>query len=170
FLGVGVCDRIIVPPAVNPYRVSTIMNKIRDAEKDIDRFRAVHRRQQALQYSNRSETIGGVSIVAVELSDPANSDDLRTLALEIRDYMEDRPAAVVLTALANGRPIVVAAVNEQGRQRGLKAGDLVRTAVKVLKGGGGGKPDIAQGGGTDPTATTSALDEVRRAIGQLLAQ
>ncbi|MEV6361380.1 DHHA1 domain-containing protein [Nocardia asteroides] len=69
--------------------------------------------------------------------------------------MEDRPTAVDLTALANGRPIVIAAVNQQGRHRGLKAGDLVQTAVKVLK--GGGKPDIAQGGGTDLLATAHAL-------------
>ncbi|MEU7765015.1 alanine--tRNA ligase [Nocardia sp. NPDC049190] len=167
-LAVSVSDLLHVPTTEIADRVSTLLNQLRDAEKEIERFRAFHRRQQAMQYANDSETIGGVSVVTEDLPDPANGEDLRSLALEIRDHMEGRPAAVILTALANGRPIVVAAVSEQGRQRGLKAGDLVRTAVKIMKGGGGGKPDIAQGGGTDPLATASALQEVRRFIGQIL--
>ena len=58
----------------------------------------------------------------------------------------------------------------KGRERGLKAGNLVRVAAKVLKGGGGGKPDIAQGPGTEPLATIDALREVTRVIGQTVSQ
>lgn len=168
-LAVTVSDLLRVPTNEIADRVSTLLSQLRDAEKEIERFRAVHRRQQALQFVNYREAIGGVSVIAQELKDPATGDDLRSLALEIRDQMKDQPAAVVLTALADGKPIVVAAVNEQGRQLGLKAGDLVRTAAKVLKGGGGGKADIAQGGGTDPLATAPAIQEVRRVIGRVLA-
>lgn len=51
-----------------------------------------------------------------------------------------------------------------------KAGDLVRVASKVLKGGGGGKPDIAQGGGTDPLAIPDALQEIVRMVAQTVNQ
>jgi alanyl-tRNA synthetase len=71
-----------------------------------------------------------------------------------------------MTAVANGRPVVVAAVNEIGRLWGVKAGDLVRAAAGVLGGGGGGKDDVAQGGGADPTKADEALRAVEHAIGQ----
>ncbi|GAA4959230.1 hypothetical protein GCM10023238_27570 [Streptomyces heliomycini] len=50
----------------------------------------------------------------------------------------------------NGKPLTVIATNDAARERGLKAGELVRTAAKTLGGGGGGKPDVAQGGGQNP--------------------
>ena len=60
----------------------------------------------------------------------------------------------------NDRPILVVATNQSARDGGIRAGDLVRTGAKVLGGGGGGKPDVAQGGGTDPNALQDALQAV----------
>ena len=56
-----------------------------------------------------------------------------------------RPAVVALIGAPADRPVVVIAVNEAGRGFGLSAGTLVSGAAKALGGGGGGKPDIAQG-------------------------
>ena len=52
--------------------------------------------------------------------------------------------------MTGGRPLTVVATNEAARERGVKAGELVRTAAKTLGGGGGGKDDVAQGGGQQP--------------------
>ncbi|QIS18548.1 alanine--tRNA ligase [Nocardia terpenica] len=165
-LAVNVADILQVPTAEIADRVSVLVKQLRDAEKEIARFRAGQLQRLADEFVKDVPAVGGVSVVAEHLSEPATGDELRALALDIRDRLKGRPAAVIVTALSSDKPIVVAAVNEQGRERGLKAGDLVRTAAKVLKGGGGGKPDIAQGGGTDPLATTEALQEVRRVIGE----
>jgi alanyl-tRNA synthetase len=65
------------------------------------------------------------------------------------------------------RPVVVIAVNEAGRGFGLSAGALVSGAAKALGGGGGGKPDIAQGGGAPgagPSAVNAAFDSIRVAL------
>ncbi|WP_330251441.1 alanine--tRNA ligase [Nocardia sp. NBC_00565] len=168
-LAVKVSEILQVPMPEIGDRVSGLIKQLRDAEKEIARFRAIHLKQLAGEFVKQASTINGVTVVAEHLSEPATSDELRTVAIGVRDRFGDRPAAVVVTALANDKPIVVSAVNEQGRERGLKAGDLVRAASKVLKGGGGGKPDIAQGGGTDPLATADALQEVRRVIGQTVS-
>ena len=165
-LALKVSDILQVPTGEIGDRVSVMLKQLREAEKEIARYRAIQLRQLAEVFVNDAEVVGGVTVVAEHLREPATTDELRTVALDIREHLKDRPAAIVVTALANDKPIVVAAVNEQGRARGLKAGDLVRTAAKVLKGGGGGKPDIAQGGGTDPLATGEALNEVRRVIGR----
>lgn len=108
-----------------------------------------------------------MSVVTHHYSDGASTDELRKLVMDVRDRIQDRPSVVAITSLSEeDRPLVVVAVNEQARERGLKAGSLVCIAAKILKGGGGGKDDVAQGGGTDPLTTRDALREVVRVVGQ----
>ncbi len=61
---------------------------------------------------------------------------------------------------------MVVAVNDKGREWGVKAGELVRVAAGVLGGGGGGKDDVAQGGGTDPAKVDDALRSIEHTVGQ----
>jgi alanyl-tRNA synthetase len=83
------------------------------------------------------------------------------MALDLRHRLgEAGPAVVALTGVAKGRPVVVVATNAAARERGIKAGALVRVAAQALGGGGGGKDDLAQGGGTDPARTGEALGRV----------
>jgi alanyl-tRNA synthetase len=79
----------------------------------------------------------------------------------------DRPGAVLVIGVQDGKPSVVAAVNEPGRAAGVSANDLVRTAATFLGGKGGGKDDVAQGGGADASKVAEALEAVR---GQLSAR
>jgi alanyl-tRNA synthetase len=72
---------------------------------------------------------------------------------------------VVVAGVPKDRPVVVVAVSDEGRARGLRAGALVGVAAKALGGGGGGKDDLAQGGGANPEAIGEALSAVRRAVG-----
>ncbi len=60
-----------------------------------------------------------------------------------------------------GRPIVIAAVTEDLVKRGLHAGKLVQNAAKILGGGGGGRPTLAQAGGRDTSKLSEALDSAR---------
>jgi alanyl-tRNA synthetase len=74
---------------------------------------------------------------------------------------------VVIVGVPADRPVVVIAVNDAGRGAGLAAGKLVGVAAKALGGGGGGKPDIAQGGGSPNTGANevnAAFDAVRSAL------
>ncbi|AKV55185.1 alanyl-tRNA synthetase AlaS [Bifidobacterium actinocoloniiforme DSM 22766] len=86
-------------------------------------------------------------------------DALRKTAADVRAQIGDQEPVVVALAGVNeeGKPIIVAATNELARKRGIKAGDLVRSASKTLGGGGGGKPDFAQGGGQDASKIDQAL-------------
>lgn len=164
-LAMKISDLLQVPISEAGERVSALLKQLRDAEKEVTQLRAAQLKRLAGEFVNDVMDVQGVSVVARHLSEPANNDELRKFVIDIRDRLGDRPAAVTVTTLSNDKPIVVSAVNDKGRERGLKAGDLVRVASKVLKGGGGGKPDIAQGGGTDPLATVDALREVTRVIG-----
>ena len=80
--------------------------------------------------------------------------------LDVRGQLgEEFPVVVALAGVnEEGKPMVAVATNEAARKQGIKAGDLVRGASKILGGGGGGKPDFAQGGGADATKINEALE------------
>jgi hypothetical protein len=71
-------------------------------------------------------------------------NELRNLALEVRNRVADTPAVVAVVGGTPEKPSVVVVTTEAARNRGLKAGDLVRGASETLGGRGGGKDDIAQ--------------------------
>lgn len=109
----------------------------------------------------------GVAVVTSEAPAETSAEDLRRLALDVRARIDAaRPAAVAVGAVTKGRPVVVVAVNDTGRQWGLSAGALIRGIAPVLGGGGGGKDDVAQGGGTKPEALGAALSTARDLVGR----
>ncbi|GAA2103101.1 alanine--tRNA ligase [Streptomyces albiaxialis] len=153
-------------PEELPERISGMLAKLKDAEKEIERFRAEKVLQAAAGIAEGAKDVRGVALAAARVPDGTAADGLRTLVLDVRQRLGSRPAVVALFAVTNGRPLTVIATNEAAREQGLKAGDLVRTAAKTLGGGGGGKPDVAQGGGQNPEAVDEALAAVERLVAE----
>ncbi|MFD9719658.1 alanine--tRNA ligase [Streptomyces sp. NPDC059076] len=152
-------------PEELPEKISGMLSKLKDAEKEIERFRAEKVLQAAAGLVDSARDIRGVALVTGSVPDGTSADDLRKLVLDVRGRIQgDRPAVVALFTVVAGRPLTVIATNEAARERGLKAGDLVRTAAKTLGGGGGGKPDVAQGGGQNPDAIGDAVAAVERLV------
>ncbi|WP_336212707.1 alanine--tRNA ligase [Nonomuraea sp. LPB2021202275-12-8] len=152
-----------------PERIDGIVTRLRAAEKDLDRLRSAQVLQVAGELAAQARDLRGVSVVTHRAPDGTSADDLRKLALDVRGrFPADRPAVMVIAGVPSDRPVVVAAVNEAGRERGLKAGRLVGVAAKALGGGGGGKDDVAQGGGTRPEAIDDALRQVEQAVTEQL--
>ncbi|MDT9686374.1 alanine--tRNA ligase [Streptomyces sp. TRM76323] len=152
-------------PEELPEKISGMLAKLKDAEKEIEKFRAEKVLQAAAGLAESAKDVRGVALVTGQVPDGTGADDLRRLVLDVRGRIPgDRPAVVALFTTAGGRPLTVIATNEAARERGLKAGDLVRTAAKTLGGGGGGKPDVAQGGGQNPEAIGAAVEAVERLV------
>jgi alanyl-tRNA synthetase len=148
-----------------PDKVSAMLGKLKDAEKEIEKFRAEKVLAAAAGLVDSAKDVRGVALVTGQVPDGTGADDLRKLVLDVRGRIQGgRPAVVALFTTANGRPLTVIATNEAARERGLKAGDLVRTAAKTLGGGGGGKPDVAQGGGQNAAAIGDAMAAVERLV------
>jgi alanyl-tRNA synthetase len=155
-----------VRPEELPDRVASIVARLKDAEKEIDR---IHREQvlaAAGGLASSARDVYGVSYVGHDAGE-VGADELRGLALDVRGRLAgERPAVVAVTGAAKGRPVVVVVTNEEARRWGVKAGDLVREAAQVLGGGGGGKDDVAQGGGTDASRTGEALARIEHVVGE----
>ncbi|AAT88944.1 alanine--tRNA ligase [Leifsonia xyli subsp. xyli] len=148
-----------------PEKIADLMASLKAAEKRIQAFEAravLDRVQGLLEAVSRR---GAVQVVAADAGTLSTADDLRLLAITVRDRLGSDPATVALAALAGGKPVVIVATNQAARDAGVTAGALAKTAAGVLGGGGGGKADLAQGGGTDATAIPAALAAVSTAIG-----
>ncbi|MFC5723308.1 alanine--tRNA ligase [Streptomyces gamaensis] len=154
-------------PEELPEKISGMLAKLKEAEKEIERYRAEKVLQLAAGLAEGAKDVHGVALAIGRVPDGTGADDLRKLVLDVRGRIQGGRAAVVaLFTVVNGRPLTVIATNEAARERGLKAGELVRTAAKTLGGGGGGKPDVAQGGGQNPQAVDEAMAAVERLVAE----
>jgi alanyl-tRNA synthetase len=163
-------EQLKAPREQLPERISAMVTRLRDAERELQRLRAARLLESAAEIAGGAEDIDGMALAAHRVPDGTDPDDIRKLALDVRGRLpQSRPAVVMMVGAPADRPVVVIAVNEAGRDSGLSAGVLVGIAARALGGGGGGKPDVAQGGGapiTDdrPGVIDEAFDAVRSAL------
>jgi len=95
--------------------------------------------------------------------------DVRKLALDVRGRMPaGTPAVVAIIGSTNGKPSVVVAVNDDARTRGVSANALVKVAAGALGGSGGGKDDVAQGGGTEAGNADQAMRDLVHEVSRLV--
>jgi alanyl-tRNA synthetase len=148
-----------------PERISGIVTRLREAERELQRLRAARLLESAGGIAAGAEDIGGMALVAHRVPDGTSPDDIRALALDVRGRVpRGRPAVVMIVGVPADKPVVVIAVNEAGRGFGLSAGTLVGTAARALGGNGGGKPDVAQGGGAPIVAGSDVVDAAFGAV------
>jgi alanyl-tRNA synthetase len=100
------------------------------------------------------------------IGDVTSVDDIRNLAVALRDKMGQQPSVAVIIASVDSKPMLVVAANQSAQASGVHAGNLVKLASAVLGGGGGGKADIAQGGGQDLTKIESAEAAIKNSLSE----
>jgi alanyl-tRNA synthetase len=145
-------------------RVEQTVTALRDAEKELEKMRAQLVLGGAGALAAQARDLRGVAYVGTEAPEGAATNDVRTLAQEIRGKIDSaRPAVVAVAAKANGKASLIVAINAVAKSRGLSAADLVKGA---LSGRGGGNADLAQGGGVPADQVTVLLAAVEKAVGE----
>jgi alanyl-tRNA synthetase len=158
-------EQLKAPRDQLPERIAGVLSRLRDAERELQRVRAARLLESAAQIAADAADISGIALVAHRAPDGTSPDDIRKLALDVRGRVpRGRPAVVMIVGVPDDRPVVVVAVNESGQGFGLSAGALVGIAARALGGGGGGKPDVAQGGGAPMAPGSAVIDEAFDAV------
>ena len=159
-------DMLKSPSADIPSRVQDLVNRLRTAEKEIERIKADRLLASSSDLVATARDVGGVTYLPHAAPGVAGGD-VRKLALDLRGRLgNERPAVVAVIGDADGKAACVVAVNDAARDRGLAAGELIKPALAVLGGRGGGKADIAQGGGSDVSSIPAALAALETAIAE----
>ncbi|WP_164512619.1 alanine--tRNA ligase [Nocardioides baekrokdamisoli] len=137
-------------------RVGDLIERLKAAEKELEKGRVAALLASAGQIAAAATDVDGVAVVAAR-APGASGGDVRTLAMDVRSRLGEKPAVVVLIGDGDDKVSIVAATNAGARDKGLWANDLLRGVGPILGGKGGGKDDLAQGGGTDVDKIDDAL-------------
>ena len=162
----GVLDRAATHLACAPEDVERAVLRMMGTVHDLEKAQADLRRDLArMEFEmllQQVQDVDGIRVLAAQVK-VADADTLR----EMTDWFRNRlgSGVIVLGAVINDKPSLVAAVTPDLVERGLKAGALVQQAARVVGGGGGGKPTLAQAGGRDPGRLGEALALVPRLVG-----
>ncbi|SFJ57721.1 alanine--tRNA ligase [Planctomicrobium piriforme] len=141
-------------PKELPKRVEQLQAELAQAKKDLSKFAQAAVADSVLGYLSEAEVVGGAKIVCRKL-EGVDRDSLRMYADALRQ--EGGSVAVLLAVVNEGKVTLLAAVTPDLVKKGVKAGDCVRDAAKLVGGGGGGRPDLAEAGGKDPSQIDAAL-------------
>ena len=145
-----------------PERISDLMNRVKEIEKELAVVRSAQAMGQISAIAQSAIEINGISTMTAVLADGVSGDDLRKIALDLRNRSEK--SVVALISSNEGKPVLVVAVSDAARAEGAKAGALVKIGSTILGGGGGGKDDFAQGGGSDSSKSALALEAITNVI------
>ena len=145
-----------------PERISDLLLKIRDIEKELSGVRSAAAFAQVGEIAKTSSIINGVATTTAVLNEGISGDDLRKIALEIRD--KSPVSVVALISVNDAKAVLVVAASAGAVALGVKAGALVKIGSAILGGGGGGKDDFAQGGGTELLKVDDALAAITVAL------
>lgn len=138
-----------VPAEQLPKTASRFFEEWKSQAKEIERLKEDLARVRLQTLTSAARDLDGLKVVVQRMSSSDIDELLKAAALlAAQDY-------VVLLGSETGK--IVAAVGKSGLAKGVKAGNIIRVTAKVLGGGGGGKPDLAQGGGPDVARLDEAL-------------
>lgn len=163
----GVAQSLKAKPNEVPERIETLTRKLKEAEKQVTALRQQQMAAKAAEYANDAVEVNGVAVVNAQLPSEVNGGQLRSIAADIRNRMQGRPAVVVLAADNAGKVPFVVALNPEAVDKGLAAGSLVSIFGGYVGGKGGGKSDMAQGSGSQAAGIEQGFaalrDEISRA-------
>jgi alanyl-tRNA synthetase len=143
-------------PAEVPQRVSAVLEQLRALEKEVSALKGKLASAQGDELLAQAVDIGGLKVLAAALPG-ADAKALRETMDKLKDKLKS--AAIVLAAVDAGKVQLAAGVTAD-RTATVKAGELVNFVAQQVGGKGGGKPDLAMAGGTDPAALPQALASV----------
>ena len=139
-----------------PAALDKLLSDRKRLEKEVEALRREIAKQASSDLMDKVREIDGISVLSAEL--PGDANTLRDQADRLRNQLGS--GVVVLGSRENGNVILVAAATKDLLSKGIHAGNIVREVAKVVGGGGGGRPDMAQAGGRLPDALPDALEKV----------
>ena len=145
-------------------RLTSTIDDLKVAQRKLSSLQAGALATRIPEFINGAIQISETKLVIAELGEVGSVEDLRTVALGIRDKLVAENAVAVSIAAIDGKPMLVIATTESARSAGHKSGALVRVSSSILGGGGGGKDDIAQGGGSDVSKASEAIAAIKEAL------
>ncbi|MBO8125846.1 MAG: alanine--tRNA ligase [Firmicutes bacterium] len=159
----GVASQLKVNPEQVQSKVARLVENLKSAEKELKNLKHQLAQEELDNPAELAQDVQGVKLLARRIDD-LDVPGMRNLVDELRAKLGS--GVVVLGSAAGGKVVLVAGATKDVVENGIHAGKLVGALAKLVGGGGGGRPDMAQAGGKDP----AKLDEALASAAQVLAE
>ncbi len=152
-------------PAEVPAKIAHLQEELKAARAEIESLKA--KAAQASMGNAAADAVekNGIRILVRKL-DGVDMNEMRNLSDTLKEQLGD--AVIVLASASDGKVNLMAAATDAAVKAGIHAGNIVKAAAKICGGGGGGRPNMAQAGGKDPSKIDEALEEAKKVIAGLL--
>ncbi|RQR99845.1 alanine--tRNA ligase [Burkholderia sp. Bp8991] len=144
-------------PSELTQRIAQVQDQVKSLEKELGALKSKLASSQGDELAQQAIEVGGVFVLAATL-DGADAKTLRETVDKLKDKLKS--AAIVLAAVEGGKVSLIAGVTPDASKK-VKAGELVNFVAQQVGGKGGGRPDMAQAGGTEPANLPGALAGVK---------
>jgi len=146
-------------PEELPDRINNLQNELKSTQKQLDALKAELAIAKSDQFLSQVETVGDYKILVAQLGD-VDAESLKTAAERLQQKLGN--AAVVLASVPEAQKVnFIALFSPDVNKKGLQAGKFIGAIAKICGGGGGGRPNLAQAGGRDPSKLQEALEIAR---------
>ncbi len=140
-------------PSELTQRIGQVQDQVKSLEKELERLKSKLAASQGDELVSQAVDVAGIKVLAAKL-DGADAKTLRETMDKLKDKL--KTAAIVLGSVSDGKVALIAGVTADATAR-IKAGELVNFVAQQVGGKGGGRPDMAQAGGTEPDKLPQAL-------------
>lgn len=137
-----------------PKRIEAVQGDVRQLQRDHESLQSKLSRLEAADLLSKTKSIGDITLLATEVN-ASSMDVLRSVADELKTKLSS--AVLVLGAVSEDKVNLLVVVSPELVARGVHAGKLIKELAPICGGGGGGKPELAQAGGKDPSKLADAL-------------
>lgn len=150
-----VSSLVKAPPEELPRKIEALQTELREARKELAKYTVASLADEAAQLVDKAETINGIKLV-VHNAEGCPRDSLKEFIDRIREKVPS--VAILLGLVVEDKVALIAAVSKDALvAKGLNASECVKIAAKICGGGGGGRPEMAEAGGKDPSKLSEAL-------------
>jgi alanyl-tRNA synthetase len=152
-------DRFKVKPEELPERITNLQNELKTSQKQLDALKQELALAKSDQLLAQAESVGEFKILVANMGD-VDPEALKTVAERLQQKLGE--SAIVLGSVPEADKVSLVAVFSKGvNSKGLQAGKFIGAIAKICGGGGGGRPNLAQAGGRDPSKLAEALDSAK---------
>ncbi len=160
-----VAAKLGVKPTDVANRIESLLTYLHEHDKEIKALKRKLARADFEQHLQKVQDVNGISVLATQVT----VDD-SALLREMGDWFRDKlgSGVIVLGTVLNEKPSLIAIVTDDLVKKGLHAGKLVKSVAKIVGGGGGGRPNMAQAGGKNPAKLPDALRQVPSLVAEMV--
>ena len=156
----AIAEALKTNPANASERIAQFLQELKDTQKELAAFQSAALSSRVPELIASGKELAKATLISATVDVVSSVESLRDLAIKVRDNSNESATVIAIFGVVDSKPAVVVVANELAQANGVKAGELVKTASQILGGGGGGKADIAQGGGTNPAEIPNAIKAI----------